>query len=140
MQAASVFDLDKGKIMKLDQDSEEITFLSDVKLMGRVLCNMIKNALEASEKGGEVKIGCRVIADKIRFFVHNSKAIDPDVQLSIFQRSFSTRGAGRGWGTYSMKLLTEKILGGNVSFVSDPANGTTFYADYPVVVSVMEKL
>ena len=132
MQAASVFDLDKGKIMKLDQDSEEITFLSDVKLMGRVLCNMIKNALEASEKGGEVKIGCRVIADKIRFFVHNSKAIDPDVQLSIFQRSFSTRGAGRGWGTYSMKLLTENILHGKVYFESTPELGTTFYAEYPL--------
>jgi sensor histidine kinase regulating citrate/malate metabolism len=45
----------------------------------------------------------------------------------MFQRNFSTKdGMGRGLGTYSMKFLGEEILGGRVSFTSDPENGTTF--------------
>jgi signal transduction histidine kinase len=118
--------------MKLDSAAADVIFVSDVKLLGRVLCNMIKNALEASDKDEEVMIGCRVHDDKIRFSVHNSKPIAPDVQLSIFQRSFSTRGVGRGWGTYSMKLLSENILNGKVYFESNPEDGTTFYAEYPL--------
>lgn len=34
------------------------------------------------------------------------------VQLQIFNRSFSTKGKGRGTGTYSMKLLTKRYLKG----------------------------
>lgn len=132
IQAVSSFGLSKSKIMKLDSAAADVIFVSDVKLLGRVLCNMIKNALEASDKDEEVMIGCRVHDDKIRFSVHNSKPIAPDVQLSIFQRSFSTRGVGRGWGTYSMKLLSENILNGKVYFESNPEDGTTFYAEYPL--------
>lgn len=36
-------------------------------------------------------------------------------QLQIFQRSFSTKGKGRGLGTYSIKLLTERYLKGTAS-------------------------
>jgi sensor histidine kinase regulating citrate/malate metabolism len=55
------------------------------------------------------------------------------VQLQVFNRSFSTKGAGRGLGTYSMKLLTERFLGGRVWFTSTREAGTTFYASYPLV-------
>ncbi|MFA7348153.1 MAG: ATP-binding protein, partial [Desulfurivibrionaceae bacterium] len=49
-----------------------------------------------------------------------------NVQLQIFQRSFSTKGTGRGLGTYSIKLLGERYLKGRVSFTSTPEKGTTF--------------
>jgi sensor histidine kinase regulating citrate/malate metabolism len=52
----------------------------------------------------------------------------PEVQLQIFQRSFSTKGKGRGVGTYSMKLLTERYLGGKLAFTSAAGEGTTFTA------------
>jgi len=132
IQTVSSFGMSKSKIMKLDPASADVNFISDAKLLGRVLCNMIKNALEASGKDEEVLIGCRVHEEKIRFSVHNLKAIEPDVQLSIFQRSFSTRGVGRGWGTYSMKLLSENILKGRVYFETSQESGTTFYAEYPL--------
>jgi signal transduction histidine kinase len=54
-----------------------------------------------------------------------------DVQLQVFQRFFSTKGAGRGLGTYSIRLLTERYLKGNVSFTSSPEEGTTFRVCYP---------
>jgi signal transduction histidine kinase len=54
-----------------------------------------------------------------------------DVQLQMFHRSFSTKGKGRGTGTYSVKLLTEKYLQGRVAFTSTPASGTTFEVTLP---------
>ncbi len=113
-------------------DSVDITFTSDKRLVRRVVGNMTKNALEASRKGDTVTIGCCIFEGKVRFFVNNPIYISRDIQLNLFKRSFSTKGAGRGLGTYSMKLLTEKFLGGTVSFVSEPGSGTTFYADYPL--------
>jgi sensor histidine kinase regulating citrate/malate metabolism len=57
-----------------------------------------------------------------------------EVQLQVFQRSFSTKGAGRGLGTYSMKLISERYLQGCVSFVSTAPDGTVFSADYPRIL------
>ena len=37
-----------------------------------------------------------------------------------------------GYGTYSMKLLSERYLGGSVSFESSEDTGTVFRARYPV--------
>jgi signal transduction histidine kinase len=68
----------------------------------------------------------------VEFGVHNPSVMPRSVQLQVFQRSFSIKYAGRGLGTYSMKLLTEQYLSGHVSFVSDEAQGTTFIAAFPV--------
>jgi len=55
------------------------------------------------------------------------------VQLQMFQPSFSTKGAkGRGIGSYSVKLLTEKYLQGKVWFVSREPEGTTFFVALPL--------
>ena len=58
--------------------------------------------------------------------------IPPDDQLQIFQRSFSTKGRGRGLGTYSIRLLGEAYLGGAVSFTSTQRTGTTFRIELPL--------
>lgn len=55
-----------------------------------------------------------------------------DVQYQVFQRSFSTKGHNRGLGTYSMKLITEKYLGGKIGFVSNETEGTKFFIKLPV--------
>lgn len=54
------------------------------------------------------------------------------VKDQIFNRSFSTKGAGRGVGTYSIKLLGERYLSGKVSFTSTPDEGTTFSIKLPI--------
>jgi sensor histidine kinase regulating citrate/malate metabolism len=54
-----------------------------------------------------------------------------DVQLQLFQRSFSTKGKGRGLGTYSIKLLTENYLKGKVRFETRRESGTTFFIKIP---------
>ena len=72
-------------------------------------------ALEAAKPGQTVTLSCRQLENEVEFSVHNPVVMPKDVQLQIFQRSFSTKGSGRGLGTYSMKLLTERFMHGNVA-------------------------
>lgn len=120
-----------GRLIRVADAAEDITFISDAALLGRVIGNMVKNALEASAPGETVTLGCRAAGDKVQFWVHNPGVIPREAQLQIFQRSFSTKGPGRGLGTYSMKLLSELYLHGSVYFESTPAEGTRFVAEYP---------
>ncbi|ABQ24494.1 sensor histidine kinase [Geotalea uraniireducens] len=108
-------------------------FTSDEILLGRVLGNLVKNALEASAPGQRVTLGCSTNGAEVSFSCHNEGVIPRKVQLQIFLRSFTTKDPGRGVGTYSVKLLTERYLQGTVSFVSTPAEGTTFTATLPIV-------
>lgn len=93
----------------------------------RVLTNMFKNAIEASEKGDMVRMSVEECDDGVAFSVWNRQVIPEDVARRVFQRHFSTKdGVGRGFGTYGMKLLGERILKGRVEFTSSAAEGTTF--------------
>jgi sensor histidine kinase regulating citrate/malate metabolism len=62
----------------------------------------------------------------VELWVNNPTFMPRDVQLQVFKRSFSTKGAGRGIGTYSMRLLASRYLGGTVDFTTSEADGTTF--------------
>jgi len=103
------------------------TFKSDLSLLMRVLCNMVTNALEATDENGIVKVWTEQTGKTLSFCVWNDKEIKDEIKLRIFQRNFSTKEeAGRGIGTYSMKLFGETILGGKVSFITSGYKGTTF--------------
>lgn len=115
----------------LDADAETLNFISDPRLLGRVLGNLIKNALEASRPGDQVTLDCRCRGETVEFRVHNPAYIPYDEQIQIFRRSFSTKGRDRGLGIYSIRLLSE-CLEGEVTFTSCEEQGTTFIASYPV--------
>jgi hypothetical protein len=110
----------------------QTTLSTDPALLGRVLMNLLKNALEATPDGGEVRVDCRVTADRVEFSVWNAGAIPQAAHSQIFQRSFSTKGPGRGTGTYSVRLFTEAYLKGSVSFTSNSQDGTTFTVSIPL--------
>jgi len=114
----------------------DLELRTDPPLLLRVLTNMVRNAFEATAPGGTVSVRAEVDATRpgeatgtaVRFSVHNDGGIPAEVQHRIFIRSFSTKGGrGRGLGTYSMKLLGERHLGGEVSFASSAEAGTTFW-------------
>lgn len=114
-------------------DAMELT--TDQRLLCRVLGNMIQNAVEASGPAETVSVACAVRDGWAEFRVSNPTHIPDAVQLQLFQRSYSTKGVGRGLGTYSMKLLSERYLDGNVSMSSSPRDGTTFVARFPQMAS-----
>jgi len=106
--------------------SDDVEFVTDPVLLRRVVGNMLKNALEATPPGENVSLSCSSDQDTVTFSVHNPTPMPRDVQLQIFKRSYSTKGSGRGIGTYSMKLFAERYLGGEVRFTVSEEEGTTF--------------
>ncbi len=111
----------------------DLDLQSDPVLLGRVLGNLIKNALEASDIGQVVSVECNLLDDQqLRFTVHNTNVMPYKTQLQMFQRSFSTKGGtGRGLGTFSVKLLTTRYLGGEIDFFSRDEHGTSFFVTLP---------
>ena len=114
----------------LDGGNGEIIETDPTQLV-RCLGNLTKNAMEALLDGGTVTLSYERRPGGVRFSVHNPGAIPREAELQIFQRSFSTKGDGRGIGTYSVKLLVERYLGGEAGFRSSEAEGTTFFIDLP---------
>lgn len=103
----------------------------DVAMLQHVLVAMTLNALEATRAGGIVRIGVDVGAALVTFRVWNAGHIPAAVVHRIFQRYFTTRGAGRGNGTWSMKVVGEEMLRGEVGFRSSEVGGTTFWLTVP---------
>lgn len=104
---------------------------TDEVLLKRVLINMLKNALEASPKGAIILLSCKDEVDFVSFTVHNQGFMSAEIQAQVFQRSFSTRGSDRGFGTYSIKLLTTRYLNGTAGFITSIKEGTEFFVKIP---------
>ena len=121
----------KERRLEADSGGSPVVALTDAVLLRRVIGNLVKNALEATEPEGTVTISCRGSGERTRIEVHNPSSIPDEVRFQIFNRSFSTKGAGRGFGTYSVKLLTERYLEGQVDFTSTAEDGTTFRVSLP---------
>jgi signal transduction histidine kinase len=121
-----------GRHLTISAGAENLHMTTDPALLSRVLSNLVKNALEASAPGETVTLDCRSLGDMVQFTVHNPAVMPAEVRRQVFQRSFSTKGVGRGLGTYSVKLLTERYLGGTVAFRSAASEGTTFCVLYPL--------
>lgn len=127
------------KILEVAPDCRNVSVRADYALLRRVLGNMLKNALEASDDGETVRIGLRQSGEHAEFWVHNPAVMPESVQLQVFKRSFSTKGKGRGLGTYSIKTLTENYLSGKVGFTSQEGAGTTFWMQLPQYVADSEE-
>ena len=129
-------------LLWVSPETKDVTFITDPVKMRRVLDNLIRNALEADDPGSTITVGCRLLddgtgstpadAELVEFWVHNQTVMPEPVQRQVFQRSFTTKGRGRGLGTYSVKLLTERYLEGEVAFISRPGEGTVFRVRYPL--------
>lgn len=115
--------------------SSDTEIETDRILLQRILINMLKNALEATEAGGTVLAEAEDLSSSVRYRIKNDSVMTKDVQLQIFQRSFTTKGKGRGIGTYSIKLLSENYIRGKVGFSSSVSEGTLFWVDIPKNIS-----
>ena len=122
----------QGKSLQFTEAATDAVVITDSSLLLRVLCNMVINALEATESAGSVRVWSEADPKHLTFHVWNNQTIPAEVARRIFQRNFSTKEqVGRGIGTFSMKFFGEKILGGKVNFHSSQKQGTTFSFSLP---------
>ena len=123
----------KNKEILVQAVCQDAHLVTDKVMLFRVIGNLLKNALEAESPGAKITLSCGKTPSGVAFTVHNPGRMPEDVRLQVFQRSFSTKGPGRGLGTYSIRLLTEKYLKGKASFTTGP-EGTTFRVEYPAAL------
>lgn len=104
---------------------------TDPPVLRRIVGNMVLNAMEAIKAGETVQIRSHRLPDSYTIEVSNPGEMSDDIRLNMFKRSFSSKApAGRGIGTYSMKLFGERYLGGSVGFTSS-GGVTTFFIELP---------
>ena len=115
-----------GVDLEIDSTLTDEVVYTDKTLVNRVVYNMLKNACEANRNTKIVMRG-RSTADKVVYSVHNDAIISNEMKNNIFVYGNTTKGHGRGLGTYSMKLIGENYLNGRVWFRSEEGFGTEFY-------------
>lgn len=115
------------RVLEINFAPYSMPITTDFHLVSRIVINMVTNALEATPAGGTVVVSIVPQLNSLSFSVWNAGVIPENIALRIFQRNFSTKSdMGRGFGTYSMKLFGEQVLGGQVAFDSAEETGTTF--------------
>lgn len=100
---------------------------SDRDVLHVVLCDLLQNALEAAARSDRIALSCAPVAGGgVVFRVANPAVLPDEVRAHVFERSFTTRGSGKGVGAYRAKLLCERYLEGRLSWTSQPSEGTVF--------------
>ncbi|WP_320174288.1 ATP-binding protein [Maridesulfovibrio sp.] len=122
----------KDKNISLKSETEEFALTTDKRILYRIIENLVKNAIEASPANSTVGIKATTKNNHALFTVSNKGTIPMTNAHQIFQKSFSTKGKGRGLGTYSVKIFTENYLRGRVWFDSSQDDGTNFYVEIPL--------
>lgn len=114
----------------------DVALRTDVRLLHRIVLNMVKNAVEASAVDGTVTVTTSMPENKnvVTFSVHNDGVIPVQYRSRIFRFGQSSKGIGRGLGTYSMKLFGENYLKGQVWFTTNEEEGTTFFLNLPLTL------
>lgn len=99
--------------------------------METLLSNLIDNALDASPKGGTVRVDVTTESGNVIFDIHNPGTIPPEIRDKFFER-YATYGKnhGTGLGTYSA-LLIARAHGGTIHFTSDEKEGTHLLVKIP---------
>jgi PAS domain S-box-containing protein len=92
-----------------------------------VIVNLLLNALQATEPGGEVRMeaevdeGCDMVELRV---IDNGPGVDPELTSRIFEPFFSTKG-GAGLGLSSSAALIH-AMGGVMTLESKVGQGATF--------------
>ena len=105
----------------------------DERFIRQMFINLVKNAMAAMLPGGVIKIGTRLVEDKLVITVADSgSGIPPDMIHKIFEPYFTTKVDGTGLGlTMAYKVVKEH--GGDIRVQSEEGHGTCFTITLPVL-------
>jgi signal transduction histidine kinase len=99
----------------------------------RIVTNLVKNALQASEREENPVIEVKVLSEKnnVKITVaDNGRGISEKVKDLIFEPKFTTKSSGMGLGLPMIKNIIE-AYDGNISFTSTDGVGTVFTVILP---------
>jgi two-component system sensor kinase FixL len=110
----------------------------DAKQLRRVLINLLKNAMEAMPRGGEITITSRVKGTDAEISIADTgEGMPPEVAANIFQPYFTTKEKGTGLGLAICQSIIQEH-GGALLVESSPGRGSTFTIQLPLAAAAME--
>jgi NtrC-family two-component system sensor histidine kinase KinB len=126
-----------GILLNYEMDSELPVYLGDKEKIGRVLLNLIDNALRFTPPGGQVLLNTKYVDDSIVISVSDTgPGIPSEYREKIFDRFVQVPGStGRGLGTglgLSFAKLTIEAHHGEIWVEDNPEGGSVFVIRLPL--------
>ena len=121
--------------VKLEQPTSSFMVLCDGHLMGRIISNLILNALQSvpNDRDPHVYVRLSVIDGKVLIEVNdNGLGIPEAIREKVFIPNFSTKYGGSGIGLAVAKRGVEHA-GGKIWFETPTDRGTSFYIALPMI-------
>ncbi|TFD94493.1 HAMP domain-containing sensor histidine kinase [Jeotgalibacillus sp. R-1-5s-1] len=124
------------KELQLNIELEEITLTADQELMSQVWLNILKNAIEHSNHGGELAVTLSHKPGEIQIMIKDQgKGIEPEHIGRIFDRFYQAdqtrHSSGTGLGLPLVKKIVE-LHDGRVAVESKPGAGALFTVILPL--------
>jgi len=116
-------------------EEEEVLAIFDRTQLIRVVTNLVKNALQASEENPQQRIEVSVKTDKNYACIlikDNGSGISEENKTRIFEPKFTTKSSGMGLGLGIIKTIIEAYKG-TITFTSKEGEGTTFEVKFPKI-------
>ncbi|MEM6688389.1 MAG: ATP-binding protein [Planctomycetota bacterium] len=114
----------------LDADLPAILMHSDT--LQAALMNLVKNALEAMDPGGQLYVRSYVKRDAVALdLIDTGSGVDDNTVLHMFEPFYSTKEGGSGLGLPTARKIIE-AHGGRISVQSDVGRGTKFTLEFPI--------
>ena len=129
-----LYNTEEGVEVKYSPAPERPMVLADKVQLRRVFTNLIKNAMEASERLDSFSVDIkeqRVDKNLLITVADKGMGITKEAAAKIFVPNFTTKSSGTGLGLAICKGIVENA-GGQIWFESTVGKGTTFYISLPI--------
>ena len=126
-------DIFNERYIKYYPDEKELHANLDKTQLIRVITNLVKNAIQATDKEENPLIEVKVLSEDNNLKItvsDNGKGIAEDVKDLIFEPKFTTKTSGMGLGLAMIKNIIE-AYDGSISFTSKEGVGTIFTVILP---------
>ena len=121
-------DIFSEEYIKYHPEEEELYANLDKTQLIRVITNLVKNAIQATENEENPIIEVKVSSEENNLIIlvsDNGKGISEDLTELIFEPKFTTKTSGMGLGLAMIKNIIE-AYDGSISFSSKEGIGTVF--------------
>ncbi|MBR6438426.1 MAG: GHKL domain-containing protein [Bacteroidales bacterium] len=133
-----LYDVEKNiSITLVYNENDDWSLYADKNNIGRVIGNIIKNAIQAiGNETGFIKITLGKSDDRYKISIEdNGCGIKEEDKKKVFFPNFTTKSSGMGVGL-SVSQDIMQAMGGNISFTSKVGIGTVFTIDVPILKEI----
>lgn len=130
--SVNLFEKESDCKINMQLGKGDIWVMGDKEQALRVFNNVLKNAIQATAEVEKPAITISALEEGKRYIISisdNGHGIPEQMKERIFEPNFTTKSTGSGLGLAMVKSIITNF-GGNIWFVSEKENGTTFFLEF----------